>query len=140
MDKEQIIDKLKSKEFVDFINKYNIITVILFGSINGNDFNEESDVDLAMIADTEMELDKVLDIELFLQNLLNREIDVLDLRSDELDLFVKINILNNGKVIYSLDNNEALEAIYNETDRIYKENENFMYFRRGDVLYWIKKD
>jgi hypothetical protein len=88
-----------------------------------------------MIADTEMELDKVLDIELFLQNLLNREIDVLDLRSDELDLFVKINILNNGKVIYSLDNNEALEAIYNETDRIYKENENFMYFRRGDVLY-----
>jgi predicted nucleotidyltransferase len=135
MDKEQIIDKLKSKEFVDFINKYNIITVILFGSINGNDFNEESDVDLAMIADTEMELDKVLDIELFLQNLLDREIDVLDLRNDEVDLFVKINILNNGKVIYSLDNNEALEAIYNETDRIYKENENFMYFRRGDVLY-----
>ncbi|WP_238917841.1 nucleotidyltransferase domain-containing protein [Clostridium sp. YIM B02555] len=135
MDKEQIIDKLKSNEFVDFINKYNIITVILFGSINGNDFNEESDVDLAMIADTEIELDKVLDIELFLQNLLDREIDVLDLRNDEVDLFVKINILNNGKVIYSLDNNEALEAIYNETDRIYKENENFMYFRRGDVLY-----
>lgn len=135
MDKEQIIEKLKSKEVTDFINKYNIITMIMFGSIIGNGFNEESDVDLAVIAHTEMELDNILDIELFLQNLLNREIDVLDLRNKELDLFVKINILNNGKVIHSLDNNKSLESIYDETDRIYKENENFMYFRRGDVLY-----
>lgn len=135
MDKDKIIEKLKSKEVTNFINRYNIITMIVFGSITGNDFNQESDVDLAMIADTEIELDNILEIELFLQNLLNREIDVLDLKNKELDLFVKINILNNGKVIYSLDNNKSLESIYNETDRIYKENENFMYFRRGDVLY-----
>lgn len=134
-DKEEIIEKLESKEVIDFINKYNIITMIMFGSIISDDFNQESDIDLAMIANTEIELENILDIELFLQNLFNREIDILDLRNNELDLFVKINILNNGKVIYSLDNNKSLEALYNETDKIYRENENFIYFRRGDVIY-----
>ncbi|WP_253198003.1 hypothetical protein [Clostridium gasigenes] len=61
-------------------------------------------------------------------------IDILDLRSTNLDLFVKINVLNNGKVIYSTDNNKNFNIFYDETDRIYKENENFMYFRKVDVL------
>lgn len=65
-----------------------------------------------------------------MENFSNREIDVLDLRSEVLDLFVKINILNTGKVIYSKDNSKSIEVLYNETDKIYKENENFMYFRR----------
>ena len=133
--KEEIIKKLKSKEVIDFIKKYNIITIIVFGSITNNEFNQESDIDLAMIADNEIELDYILEMELFLQNLLNREIDILDLRNRKLDLFVKISILNNGKVIYSSDNRKSLDVLYNETDKIYKENENFMYFRRGDVLY-----
>ena len=69
-----------------------------------------------------------------MQNLLNREIDVLDLRSEGLDLFLKINILNKGKVVYTKDNRESLDILYNETDKIYKENENFIHFRKVDVL------
>lgn len=136
--KEEIIEKLNSEEVFNFLNKYNITTLIMFGSIVSddmdNEFNEESDVDLAILASKAMELDSILEIELFFQNLLNRETDVLDLKSESLDLFVKISILNYGKVIYSQDNGKSLEVLYNETDRIYKENENFMYFRKVDVL------
>lgn len=136
--KEEIIEKLNSKEVLDFIKKYDIITLIMFGSIisddPNNEFNEESDVDLAVLAHKEIELDSILEIELFFQNLLNREIDVLDLKSESLDFFVKISILNYGQIIYSEDNGKTLEALYNETDRIYKENENFIYFRKVDVL------
>lgn len=139
-DKAEIIEKLNSKKVIEFVNKYNITTMIMFGSVTNNEFNQESDVDLALLANKEIELDNILDIELFMQNLLNREIDILDLRSEVLDLFVKINILNNGKVIYSKDNGKSLDVLYNETDKIYKENENFMYFRKVDVLSWIKKD
>jgi predicted nucleotidyltransferase len=133
-DKSEITEKLNSKDVIDFVNKYNITTIIMFGSITNNEFSEESDVDLALLANREIELDKVLDIELFLQNLLNREIDILDLRSEVLDLFVKINILNTGKVIYSKDNSQSLDILYNEIDKIYKENENFIHFRKVDVL------
>jgi predicted nucleotidyltransferase len=136
--KEEIIEKLNSEDVFNFIKRYNIITLIMFGSIISydldNEFNEESDVDLALLADKAIELDNILEIELFFQNLLNREIDVLDLRSESLDFFVKISILNYGKIIYSEDNGKSLEILYNETDRIYIENENFMYFRKVDVL------
>ncbi|WP_097028273.1 nucleotidyltransferase family protein [Clostridium peptidivorans] len=137
-DKVEIIEKLKSEEVFNFIKKYNITTMLMFGSIVSddldNEFNEESDVDIALLASKSMELDNILEIELFFQNLLNREIDVLDLRSESLDIFVKISILNTGKIIYTEDDGMSLEILYNETDRIYKENENFMYFRKVDVL------
>lgn len=137
-DKVEIIEKLKSEEVFNFIKKYNIITMLMFGSIVSddldNEFNEESDVDIAILASKSIELDSILGIELFFQNLLNREIDVLDLRSESLDIFVKISILNTGKIIYTEDNGMSLEVLYNETDRIYRENENFMYFRKVDVL------
>ncbi|MBM7871395.1 putative nucleotidyltransferase [Clostridium pascui] len=137
-DKIEIIEKLKSEEVFNFIKKYNITTMLMFGSIVSddldNEFNEESDVDIALLASKSIELDSILEIELFFQNLLNREIDVLDLRSESLDIFVKISILNTGKIIYTEDNGMSLEVLYNETDRIYRENENFMYFRKVDVL------
>ncbi len=133
-DKAEIIEKLNSKEIIDFICKNNITTLIMFGSITNDEFNEDSDVDLALIADEKIELDNILEFELFLENLLNREMDVIDLKSDALDLFVKISILNTGKVIYTQDDCRCLDILYDETDRIYRENENFIYFRKGDVL------
>jgi predicted nucleotidyltransferase len=132
--KDKIIENLNSKKVTDFINKNNITTLIMFGSITNDEFNQESDVDLALLADKEIELENILDLELLLENLLNREIDILDLRSKSLDLFVKISILNTGKVVYTEDNCKSLEKLYDETDKIYRENENFIHFRKGDVL------
>lgn len=138
--KEEIIKLLASKEVSDFLSKYQISNMVMFGSITNDEFTQESDVDLAVLGNSYFELDNILDLELFLQNLLNREMDILDLRSTSLDLFVKINILNTGKIIYSTDNNKSFNILYNETDRLYKENENFIYFRKVDVLSWIKSD
>ncbi|MGL5351912.1 MAG: nucleotidyltransferase family protein, partial [Clostridium sp.] len=132
--KEEIISLLTSKESLEILNKYPLTSMLAFGSIITDDFTEESDVDLALIGDSPIKLDNILDLELFFENLLNREIDILDLRSSNLDLFVKINVLNNGEVLYTTDNNKNFNMFYDETDRIYRENENFIYFRKLDVL------
>lgn len=133
-DKKIILSKLTSAQFIEFINRFDIYSIIVFGSVCNDEFNELSDVDIAILGRNKIPLDNILDIELFLEKFLDRPIDVIDLRSNTLDLFVKINILNSGNVIYSTDNNQLFEKFCEETDRIYRENENFMYFRRFDVL------
>lgn len=122
------------RENIDFISKYNVSSVIIFGSLNRGEFNEDSDVDIAIIGKEKIELDNILDMELYFEKLLKREIDVIDLHSDTLDLFVKMNILNEGRVVYSKDNNKELEHFKEKVDWTYKENENFIFFRKRDVL------
>jgi predicted nucleotidyltransferase len=132
--KERINSILESKEVEDVFNKYNISSVITFGSINTDDFNEESDVDIAIIGENKIKLGSILELEMYLESLLNREIDVIDLKSENLDLFLKIGILNEGRIIYSNDNSRCLQKFKEKLDRIYRENENFIYFRKKDVL------
>lgn len=133
-DKKIILEKLTSAEFFNFISKFPICSVILFGSICNDEFHELSDVDIAILGENEIPLDNILDIELFLESYLEREIDVIDLKSENLDLFLKINILNDGKIIYTKDDNKVFYKLCDDTDRIYRENENYIYFRRLDVL------
>lgn len=133
-DRKIILEKLTSAEFCSFIDGLQINNIILFGSICSEDFNESSDVDIAVLGENEIPLDNILDIELFLERYLGREIDVVDLKSTNLDLFLKINILNGGEVIYSRGDNKTFYDFCDEVDRIYRENENYIYFRRLDVL------
>lgn len=132
--KNEIITLITSKESISFLNKYNISTLSIFGSLTTNEFNEMSDIDIAIIRNNPLPLDDILDLELFYENLLNREIDIIDLKSNSLDLFVRINILNNCKILYSNDNNENFNILYDETEIIYNENKNFFHFRKVDVL------
>jgi len=133
-EKKLIMGKLKSEDVVKFLNKYNISSMLTFGSFNNDNFSEESDIDIAIIGEDKLELDEILETELFLERLLKREIDVIDLRSRNLSIFLKINVLNEGLITYSNDDNYNLEIFKDETDRVYKENENFFWFRRKDVL------
>jgi len=133
-EKNLIISKLKSEEVVNFLNNYDISSMLTFGSLNNEKFSQESDIDIAIIGKHKIDLEEILEIELFLAKLLNKEIDVIDLKSESLYIFLKINVLNEGTVIYSNDDNYNLEKFKDETDKIYKENENFFWFRRKDVL------
>ena len=133
-EKKLIMDKLKSEEVMNFLNKDNISTMLTFGSFNNDNFSEQSDIDIAIIGKHKIDLEEILEIELFLGRLIKREIDVIDLKSRSLNLFLKINVLNDGIVIYSNDDNYNLEKLKDETDKIFKENENFFWFRRKDVL------
>lgn len=140
LNKEQILDILNSNKIKTLLNKYNIKSFITFGSINTDEFYEYSDVDIAVISDVKLEFDDLITLEFTIQSLLNREIDIIDLNSNNLDLFIKINILNTGVLIHTFDDNFTLNNFYNSVDRTYIENENYIYFRRLDVLTWIKKD
>lgn len=132
--KEKILNKLRSEEFTDFIKRFDIINIVVFGSILTEEFNEESDVDIAVLGKGSFSLDDILEIELFLERFLEREIDVVDLKSKTLDIFVKISILNSCKVIYSTDN-KVFEDFCDDVEWVYRENENFIHFRKVDVLY-----
>ena len=133
-EKKSIMDKLKSEEVVSFLNKYEISSMLTFGSLNNEEFSEDSDIDIAIIGKHKIDLEEILEIELFLAKLLSKEIDVIDLKSEGLYIYLKINVLNEGEIIYSNDDNYNLEVFKDETDKIYKENENFFWFRRKDVL------
>lgn len=133
-DKDIILKKLSSEEFKNFINKFNLNNVMVFGSLLTNDFNEESDVDIAILGSKELDLDDILEMELFLEGFLEREIDVIDLRNSSLDIFIKINILNTCKLIYS-NSKETFEKFCDEVNWLYRENEDYFYFRERDVLY-----
>ncbi|MGL5152813.1 MAG: nucleotidyltransferase family protein [Clostridium sp.] len=134
LNKEEIFNLLKSQEFINSIESFGIYSLLIFGSILTDEFNEESDVDFAVISEREMELDLILDLEIYLHNLLGREIDVIDLKAKNIDLFLMVDILNKNNILYTKDENNELECLYNEIDKVYKENENFFYFRKVDLL------
>lgn len=60
-DKKIILNKLKSAKFVEFISKFNIYTVVVFGSICNDEFNELSDVDIAILEKDKILLDSILE-------------------------------------------------------------------------------
>lgn len=133
-ERRMILENLNKDTTTDFINKFNITSLILFGSFNSGEFTEESDVDIAVIAENKIDLEDILELELYFEKILNKEIDVVDLKSDNLDLFLKINILDYGTVLYTIDDNSNLDLYRDYIDWIYKENRDYIFFRRRDVL------
>ena len=136
----EILDKLKSKELKNYLSKLDINNALVFGSIITDNFNEESDVDIAILGTSKLTIKEILKLELFLEDLLERNIDVIDLNSDNLDIFIKIDILNDGKSIFTTDNNKFLEKFIEKVDWYYRENEYYFKCRRRELLSWIKKD
>ncbi|MEG2936744.1 MAG: nucleotidyltransferase domain-containing protein, partial [Clostridium sp.] len=128
LDKSTILEKLYSDDFKVFVQKFKLDNIMVFGSLLTEEFSDESDVDIALLGDEAIALDDILEIELFLEDFLGRAIDVVDLRSSTLDIFIKINILNSCKSVYSLDK-EKFEKFCDEVHWIYKENEDYFYFR-----------
>ena len=136
MKKEQleILKLLRGKEFVDYVSKLSVDSIMVLGSVITNKFTEESDIDVAVLGKSKFSLTEILKFESFLEDLLGRNIDVIDLQSDNLDIFIKIDILNNGKIIYSTDNNKNLENLKEKVDWYYRENEHYFECRKRDLL------
>ena len=132
--KKIILNKICSEKSIELFTKLKITSLILFGSYNTDEYTAESDVDIAIIGENKIDLDDILELELYFETILNKEIDIIDLKSDNIDLFVKINILNSGTVLYSSDDNFNYEAYAQQVDWTYIENRNYMFFRRRDVL------
>ena len=129
-----IIKKLNSKEFKTYVSNLAVMDVLLFGSTINGDFTEESDVDIAVLGASKLSISEILRFELFLEDLLQRKIDVVDLNSETLDIFIKIDILNTGKSIYTIDSNNYLNKFMDDVDWYYRENEHYFRCRRRDLL------
>jgi predicted nucleotidyltransferase len=130
----EILRLLSEREFIDYVSKISIDSILVFGSVITDEFNEESDVDIAILGKSKLSLTEILRLESFLEDLLERSIDVIDLKSKNLDVFIKINILNNGEIIYSTDKNMSLEYLKEELDWYYRENEHYFECRKRDLL------
>lgn len=91
-------------------------------------------MDIAILGTSKLTIKEILKLELFLEDLLERNIDVIDLNSDNLDIFIKIDILNDGKSIYTTDNNKFLEKFIEKVDWYYRENEYYFKCRRRELL------
>jgi predicted nucleotidyltransferase len=130
----EILDMLNSEEFKNHLKTMNLNNVLVFGSLLRDDFSEQSDVDIAILAENKVKIKGILGLELYLEDIFERNIDVVDLNSDNLDTFIKINILNSSKSVYSSDQNLALEELVENLDWYFKENENFFRYRRRDLI------
>jgi len=130
----EILDMLNSEEFKNHLKTMNLNNVLVFGSLLRDDFSEQSDVDIAILAENKVKIKGILGLELYLEDIFERNIDVVDLNSENLDIFIKINILNSSKSVYSSDQNLALEELVENLDWYFKENENFFRYRRRDLI------
>nr|WP_253197985.1 nucleotidyltransferase domain-containing protein [Clostridium gasigenes] len=129
-----ILEKLNSDNLKKYFIKLGVSTALVFGSVLTDEFNEESDVDIAILSSSKLNIKAILNLELYLEDLLDRPIDVVDLNSEKLDVFIKIEILNNNKLIYSQDNSVSLNKLIDNTEWYYRENEHYFECRKRDLL------
>ncbi|MBU3103313.1 type VII toxin-antitoxin system MntA family adenylyltransferase antitoxin [Clostridium gasigenes] len=129
-----ILEKLNSDNLKKYFIKLGLNTALVFGSVLTDEFNEESDVDIAILSSSKLNIKAILNLELYLEDLLDRPIDVVDLNSEKLDVFIKIEILNNNKLIYSQDNSVSLNELIDNTEWYYRENEHYFECRKRDLL------
>ena len=115
-------------------DEFNLDSILVFGSIVTEDFYEDSDIDFAVIGQDRLSLEQKLAFELQLEEILEREIDVIDLNDCSLDIFVKIQALNNGVLMYTRDQNQTLSKCEEETEHFYRMNESFFAKRRRELL------
>lgn len=132
--RHEIIKKLYSEELKKYFDKIDIKSAMVFGSIITEEFNEESDVDIAILGNSPIDIKTILKLELFLEDLLGRSIDVIDLKNENLDIFIKIEALNKGVSIYTNDKGNYLEKFKESIDWYYKENEYYFECRKRDLL------
>lgn len=120
--KEEILELVENIEFKNIFLKYNIENIILFGSITNNEFNEESDIDIAIIGEKKITAKLELQLNLELEKYLQRTVDIIDINDDEIENFIKISALNSEKII---SKTKIYEETFDKYDKLFKENIEF---------------
>ena len=120
--KEDILRLVKSNEFKEIFKRNNIENVIIFGSLTKDDFNEESDIDIAIIGENKISDTVDLNLTLELEDFLGRSIDLIDINDEEIENIIKIEALNSDMVIIK---DRIYEETYNYYDNLFRENIEF---------------
>lgn len=120
--KEDVLELIKSEDFRDIFLENNITNVIVFGSLLTKDFNEESDIDIAIISENKISSSLDLSLTLELEDFLGRSIDLIDINDEEISNVIKIEAFNSNMVIIK---DEKYDEQYDFYDRLFKENIEF---------------
>lgn len=120
--KEELLDIIISKEFKNIFLNNGISNVIIFGSFAKDDFNSESDIDIAIIGEDKISFSKELELTQILEEKLRRNVDLIDINDENINNVIKIAALNSKFIIMR---DKLLDESIDFYDRLYKENEEF---------------
>ncbi|MFD3155697.1 nucleotidyltransferase family protein [Haloimpatiens sp. FM7330] len=129
--KEELLQIVRSDDFKIIFLKNNITNVIIFGSFIRDDFNLDSDIDIAIIGKNKLTFTKELELTQILEEKLKRNVDLIDINDENINNMIKIQALN-SKFIIIKDN--LLDQAIEYYDRLYKENKEFWYIMDREAL------
>jgi predicted nucleotidyltransferase len=129
--KEDLLKIIRSTDFKDIFLKNNINNVLIFGSFIREDFNLESDIDIAIVGRIKLSFNDELELTQKLEKILKRNVDLIDINDEKINNLIKIEALNSKFVV--LKDNLLDEAI-NFYDKLYKENKEFWMMMDKEVL------
>lgn len=112
----EIVFKKNKEKLIDFISKKEeVLGLYLFGSYADETYNENSDIDLAVVYDTKYDISNhvsdMIDIEKIFDN---TRVDYINL--DEVSLFFRFSILKNGVLLYTKNSDKLYEYVYKNQD------------------------
>jgi len=100
------LDEIEKKIKKILINSLSPKLIYIFGSIITNRVRNDSDIDIAILADKQIDEYQLYMISQQLADDLKREVDIVDLK--RASTVFKAEILRNGKLIYNSDNQEKM--------------------------------
>lgn len=108
MAKKKLLNQIK-KDFLNIIEQKKIIGILLYGSYADNKATNRSDIDICIVAPNE---DTHNLLSYILQNI-NVNLRNYDVRIfSELPLYIKINVIEDGILIYSPNELDLYEYFY----------------------------
>lgn len=104
------------KKIHDTLSNYDIDACYIFGSFLTKRFDEESDVDIAILGNVKLE--DVLNIEGILEEAIERKIDLVNI--EDLPYHIQLQIVCKNKKLIFKENENTFRYLY-EIDKWYKE-------------------
>ena len=89
-------------QIVDFCQRWKVIEFAVFGSVLGDDFRDDSDIDVlvTLAPNHGLNLFDWIDMQQELESLFNREVDLVDKRGLK-NPYRRSEIMNNRQIIYA---------------------------------------
>jgi len=108
LDKKKLLEDIYD-DFSCVIENKNILGILLYGSYIKNAETSKSDIDICIVAPSE----KKVKLLAFILNKINVVSKKFDIRFfSELPLYIKIQVIEEGELIYSLDEFDLYEYFY----------------------------
>lgn len=108
MVKKELLEQIYS-DFSIIIQKREILGILLYGSYLMDNETSRSDIDICIVAPNE-DIHQLISIILQNVNVTSKKYDVRVFQ--ELPLYIKIHVIENGKLIYSGDKLDLYEYFY----------------------------